>query len=225
MHSPRIIGFEIKRSSDRCLYVLGGYLPAENVVQTYAAELSLFEDLVAHFSSIGDVLVGDDFNASCFDIDSGRTNTYKSSLLKDFVLRNCIGCPRVDFQSTGSYHTFIQTKSTLDYILCSNFLCRYVELYHVFEEDSFSYTSDHLPVFMVLDLDVTCNYFKYLPACHKADSSKIVEYESFVSIESVSLLRRNLECVNDIDVFCSDISCLLHYAASQYIPVSKFNHI
>ena len=141
-------------------------------------------------------------------------------------MRNCIGCPRVDFQSTGSCYTFVQTKSTLDYILCSNSLCKYVDLYHVFEEGSFTCTSDHLPVFMVLDLHVknpiACNDFKCLPAWHKADSCKIKEYENFLSIESVSLLSRNLECVNDIDVFCSDISCLLHHAASQYIPVSKY---
>lgn len=224
--SSRIIGLKIKRSSDRPLYIFGAYLPADNVIQSYAAEMGLLEDLVAHFSSIGDVIVGGDFNASCYNIDSGRVNMYKSSLLKDFIMRNYIGSPRVDFESTGSQYTFIQTKSTLDFIFCSNSLCKYVELYHVFEEGSHSCTSDHLPVFMVLDFDVknriADNHFQYLPAWHKADSCKIREYESFVSKDSVALLERNLECVNDTDDFCSDLNCLLHDAASQYIPVSKY---
>lgn len=68
----------------------------------------------------------------------GCVNRYNSSLLKDYVICNYMGGPRVDCNVSDSQYTFIQTVFTLDCIVCSNSLCEYVTLHHVFEEGSSS---------------------------------------------------------------------------------------
>lgn len=157
----------------RCTYLVCFFLV--NIIQSYSTELHLLRDLVVHFSSLGDV-VGGDFNASVHNEDSRHVNVYKSSLLKDFAMRNHIGCPRVDFDTFGSDYTFIFTKTTLDYTLCSNSLCSYVNLYQVYEEGLFSSTSDHLPVLMTINLHaknrMSNKSLNCLPAWHKADFVK-----------------------------------------------------
>lgn len=100
---------------------------------------------------------------------------YKSKLLKGFLTRNNIGRPRADFSTSGS---------TLDFIFCSS-LCKHVNSYHVYEEGSFSCTSDHLPVAINIDIHVkNCilhKSFNSLPACHKAESCKLEQYQKHVS--------------------------------------------
>lgn len=78
--SSRFIGLEIRRPHDRSLYIFGVYLPSDNIIQSYSTELYLLEDLVAHFSSLGDVIIGGDFNASIYDGDAHHVNVYKSRL-------------------------------------------------------------------------------------------------------------------------------------------------
>lgn len=141
-------------------------------------------------------------------------------------MRNHIGRPRVDFDISGSDYTLILTQTTLDYILCSNSLCSYVNIYHVYEEGLFSSTPDDLPVLMSIYIRLknrmSNKSLNCLPAWHKADSCKIDSYQTHVSEEAISLLDRNLNCVIHIDTFCSDLNHLLHDAASKTIPVSRY---
>lgn len=100
-------------------------------------------------------------------------------------MRNHIGRPRADFDISGSDHTFILTQTTLDYILCSNSVCSYVNIYHVYEEGLFSSTSDHLPVLMSIDIQpknrTSNKSLNCLPAWHKADSCKIDSFPKELS--------------------------------------------
>lgn len=133
-------------------------------------------------------------------------------------MRNHIGRPRADFDISGSDYTFILTQTTLDYILCSNSVCSYVNIYHVYEEGLFSSTSDHLPVLMSIDIQpknrTSNKSLNCLPAWHKADSCKI---DSFPKVD------RNLHCAIHIDTFCSDLTHVIHDADSKTIPVSDTN--
>lgn len=117
------------------LTVFGIYLPSDNIIQSYSMELNLPEELVAHFSSLGDVVIGGDLTLAytLYDGDAHHANVYKSRLFKDFAMRNHIGCSCVDFDISGSDYTFILTQTTLDYILCSYSLCSYVTIFHVYE--------------------------------------------------------------------------------------------
>lgn len=96
----------------------------------------------------------------------------------------------------------------------------------MYEEGSFSCTSDHLPVGINIDNHVKNRIlhksFKSLPAWHKAESCKLEQYQEHVSRESAWLLDRHLDCVNDIENFCSDLNYMLHDDASTTIPTSKY---
>lgn len=141
-------------------------------------------------------------------------------------MRNHIGRLRVDFNISGSDYTFILTRTTLDYILCSNSLCSYENIYHVYEEGLFSSTSDHLPVLMSIDIQpknrTSNKSLNCLPAWHKADSCKIDSYQKHVSEKAISLLDRNVDCAIHIDTLRSDLTHLLQDASSNTIPVSRY---
>lgn len=74
LDSTRIIGIELKTSCDRSLFIFGVYLPSDSAIQPYASELNLLEHLEAHYSLLGDVVIGGDFNASSYEEDLQHTN-------------------------------------------------------------------------------------------------------------------------------------------------------
>ena len=221
--SPRIIGVELRRKHSRPLYIFGVYLPSDSNVQSYVNELNLLEALFNNYSSYGDVIIGGDFNASCKDTDHPRSNRYKSKAMKDVIFRCDLGCPDIDFKTTGSKHTFTQTCTTLDYIFCNKDLCNYVNEYHVYEEGTFSSTSDHLPIYVNLCTDIKTHVLheptSSLPAWHKVNHCKLKEYENYLKDRIQFFLDRELKSVEDLDLFCLDLNNLLHAAASLHLCI------
>lgn len=224
--SSRIIGIEVKRKHQRSLYVLGAYLPSDSNIQTYQSELNLLDALFNHLCTLGDVIIGGDLNASLYDKELPNVNQYKAKALKDFTHRNNICIPSNDFPVLGSSYTFLQTKTTLDFILCNRSFFNFVNKYRILEEGTFSSTSDHLPVLMSIDLHVKYNYScknsSSLPAWHKADVNQLQHYELYINNALDVLLEQRLSSVVDLDNFCKQLYHILYTAASLFIPVAKF---
>lgn len=144
INSSRIIGVEVKRIHHRSLYIFGVYLPSDSNIQPCSTELNHLDALFNHFCTIGDVIIGGDLNTSIYESDSAHVNLYKSKALREFMLRNDLCCPILDFPVTGSSYTFSQTKTSLDFILCNKSLCTNIHRCHILEEGTFNSTSDHL---------------------------------------------------------------------------------
>lgn len=222
--SSRLIAVELKRINQRPLYIIGVYLPSENDMQHYLSELSMLETIFNHLCSLGDVILGGDFNASF--IDRSNINLYKAKALKQFISRADLGLPGIDFSTSGSNFTFTTTKTTLDYIMCNKSLRHHINQYHVYEEGSLSSTSDHLPILMVLSVNLKCNAIRNplcpLPAWHKAELNRLEEYKNIVSEQCTNFQHRNLQCSEQIEQFCIDLNSILHDAASLSIPTAKY---
>jgi hypothetical protein len=82
------------------------------------------------------------------------------------MLRNNMCCPKFDFPVNESCYTFSETKTTSDFtcILC---MYQHTQI-HIFDEGTFSSTSDKLPVCMSIVLKnknyVPCKHRISLPA-------------------------------------------------------------
>lgn len=113
--SSRLIAVELKRINQRPLYIIRVYLPSEHDMQYCLTELTMLETIFNHLCSLGDVILGGDFNASF--IDRSHINLYKAKALKQFLSRADLGLPGIDFSTFGSNFTFTTTKTTLDYIM------------------------------------------------------------------------------------------------------------
>ena len=113
--SNRIIDIELKTSNGSNLYILGVYLPSDSNINSYAQELNMLENLYSHYLNYGKVIIAGDFNASL--IETIGTNERKSQILSSFAFRHNLCIPYLDFDSIGEQFSFVQKKTTLDYIL------------------------------------------------------------------------------------------------------------
>ncbi|XP_062576621.1 uncharacterized protein LOC134238510 [Saccostrea cucullata] len=223
--STRIIGVELKRYNRKSLFIFSVHLPSDSNTQSYVDEINLLEALYNLYSSYGDVLIGGDFNASLYTKDYSHCNLQKSKIMKDLITRNNLACPNIDFKTSGSNYTFNTTRTTLDYIICSKTLSNYVVIYHVYEEGSFSSTSDHLPICMELQTDIKTHVLSKpsasLPAWHKAKPDQIKEYEKYIR-NHANFQNISLKTIDDLDKFCTELNSVLHSASSLTIPTAKY---
>lgn len=138
----------------------------------------MFKTIFNHLCSLSDIILVSDFNASF--TDHSNINLYKAKTLKQFRLR-----ADNDFSNSGSNFTFTTPKTTLDYIMCNKSQRNHVNQYRVYEESSFSSTSDYLLILMVLSINFKCNVIcnprSQLPAWHKAEVNKLLEYNNIIS--------------------------------------------
>ena len=145
-------------------------MPSDNDIDSYTHTINVVESLYHHYSAYGTVVIAGDMNASC--LDSYCVSNVKSRIFTTFVERNLFGIPMIDFDIQGESFTFVQKQTMLDYILIPKMSHLRLQSYKIYEEGSFSMTSDHLPVVVVLEFECLRHNLSYsatcLPAWHKA---------------------------------------------------------
>ena len=114
--SDRIVGLELKSQSYGSVFIFSVYLPAESGIIEYRETLDIINSICTVYQQYGHVVIAGDFNASHRLIDKGKTNTYKSIALSNFIDSNSLVPVNLD----DRHYTYIPTKTMLDYILVDN---------------------------------------------------------------------------------------------------------
>ena len=199
-------------------------MPSDNDIDSYTHTINVVEGLYHHYSAYGTVVIAGDMNASC--LDSYCISSVKSRILTNFVERNLLGIPMIDFDIQGESYTFVQKQTMLDYILVPKMSQLNLLSYKILEEGFFSMTSDHLPIFAEMEFVCSKHNLLYsatsLPAWHKASPENIENYR-VTWRERLSVLESyDINTTEDLDVFCNTFTQVLLECANTVIPQSSY---
>ncbi|KAK3098283.1 hypothetical protein FSP39_017953 [Pinctada imbricata] len=221
--SDRMVGLQFMNRSGAKIFILGVYLTSENNIEKYREEISLLSDLYVWYSSQGHVIIMGDMNSSLY----GQSNVQKSQLLRKFVTSNFLCFNGGDIECVGSPYTFIPTRSIIDYIFVDVVLCKKISYCKIYEEGSFSDTSDHLP--MLIEIDIECTPHKLVdisrkwPAWHKINDELKLKYELEVQTRISELSDTPLVTKEEIDSYCEILSNVLVVSANKILPCTTYN--
>ena len=81
-NSERIVGIELKSQNYRSLSIFGIYLPTDGLIDNYRQELNVLDDFYPYYINYGNVIVADDLNARCINLNLELINTIRKA---DFV--------------------------------------------------------------------------------------------------------------------------------------------
>jgi hypothetical protein len=161
-----IIGIELKTTNGSNLYILGVYLPSNSNIDSYAQELNVLGNLYCHYLNYGKVIIEGNFNASL--IETIGTNERKSQILSSFAVMHNLCIPYLDFDSIGEQFSFVQKKTTLDYILFNKSVQNLLEQYKTYKEGSFSLICDYLSIVATFNLNMKSHVLKNPKTNHSA---------------------------------------------------------
>ena len=114
IESERIVGLEIKHKGKGTLYIFAAYLPADDSIDKYKADVDILDNLYNYYSKFGSVIMAGDLNASYLTKDTGKTNRYKSRYLCRFIDQNNLLSPGNKIDYKGPNYTFTTKESMLD---------------------------------------------------------------------------------------------------------------
>ena len=227
INSTRVVGIELKYNSGSSLFIFGAYLPSDECIDNYKAELNALDTLYTYYSEYGKVIIAGDLNGSCINKDIGRTNKVKSNELLNFVQRHGLLYAGGKIKFKGPDYTFIMKQSMLDYVLLSNDMLSSLGSYEILAEGSFSTTSDHLPVMVNINMGynphLVVNNTSRLPAWHRITEAQISEYQELLHEPISNLTGKIMNESVDIDSSYSELIKIIHEAADKAIPKCGFN--
>ena len=224
LDSERVVGIQLSDTYNNLMYILGAYMPSDNDIDSYTHTINVVESLYHHYSAYGTVVIAGDMNASC--LDSHCVSNVKSRIFTNFVKRKQFGIPMIDFDIQGESFTFVQEQTMIDYILVPTTSHLSVLRYNIYEEGSFSMTSDHLPILADIEFECSSHNLTYsalsLPAWHKASSDNIENYCVTLRQRLSFLDSYDIKTVGDLDAFCNVFAQILLECANETIPQSGY---
>ena len=81
-NSERIVGIQLKNQNYRSLFIFGIYLPTDGLVDNNRQELNVLDDLYPYYINYCNVIVADDLNGRCINMNLKLNNTIRQA---DFV--------------------------------------------------------------------------------------------------------------------------------------------
>lgn len=115
LHCNNIVGIQVTLCDTVPLFIFGVYLPSNNVLDDYKANIDIMQGLYEQYCQYGKVLFAGYFNASL--LREFHVNNAKSEILRNFVKRRALCTPMIDFRVEGEQFTFTPKETRIDYIL------------------------------------------------------------------------------------------------------------
>lgn len=94
-----IFGIQVTLCDTVPLFIFGVYLPSDNVLDDYKANIDIMQGLYEQYCQYGKVLFPGDFNASL--LREFHVNNAKSEILRNFVKQYALCTPMIDFRVEG----------------------------------------------------------------------------------------------------------------------------
>ena len=208
------------------MFVFCEYLPPENDVSAYRVVLQEIHDLCTYYKQYGNVLIGDDFNASCKQ--ESRTNANKSIEFRNFLNEHCLIPLNINDKCKGATYTYSPMQTSLDYIITDEVIERNVQDCEVLSDDAIHNVSDHLPIIASISIVKTLPKITVKPdnistAWHKATSDQLIAYQLDMESELRILNTVDYKTNAEINHLTNAISEQMLNSSAKYIPQSKYN--
>jgi len=165
------------------LYIIASYLPADNDIGSYRETISELETYVTHYSTLGHVILGGDFNAQIQNRATGSLSISKSRALCEFTKNLSLLPVNYTPLAEGAAYSFTLHENMLDYISINEDILQNITKFKILEESEIQ-TSDHLP--LIMSLVSTCNSktneqnhtYSHVTAWHKATYQHTLAYQN-----------------------------------------------
>ena len=191
--------------------------------------MDALDDLCTHYSNYEKVVIVGDLNSSCVNTNIDLANKAKSNKLQCFVKQHSFyhTFKDVNIPFKGPEFTFTLTRTMLDYMLCHESHVRQVRRYEIFEEGSFSSTSDHLPAIATVYVEenphIEMNSYLKLPSWHNITDDLIAKYNDELDEPLTNVKLRLKDSDTDIVIFHKNFANILLSTANEVFPKTCYN--
>ena len=203
-------------------------MPADSNIQLYSETLSWLSAIFDNCVQKGEVIIFGDFNAKLLKYKSNNAPSYTEKDMPFHEFRNKSGLvsicntnvsPNIDF-------TYMTLRTIIDHVLIEKTFVKHCTKFSTVDNSAIT-TSDHLPVFVTVELPQTNrlsnshvrNDYDRV-AWNKGRDSELKEYNELMVHKLKPVFLKSYSTVNEISNF---IVRQIMEASREVLPKSKFN--